>query len=404
MLTLAATVFAVALTLWALALAAGSHERWIDAVVRLYPGHVEVTARGYRENRTLDYGMQLEPGADASLDGLSDSRGWAPRLETWALAIPDREGQMGRAAWLVGIDPKRERSLTRLASSISAGRFLASPAVGASHPKGVSRPEVVLGQDLARHLKAQLGDSVILFSTDYYGSLVADRFRVVGTLSVGDSRIDGHAVLLRLDQLQSFLDFRGGLSHVALFADRGDDAGRLAGEVRSIFPRASYEVTVWPELIPDMVQFLELDSIGTWISLGILIVVVGFGILNTVLMAVFERVREFGVLRAIGMPPRQVFALVFLESAMLAGIGIGIGLAIAIPTLLWLEGNPIPMSSEAFQALSSLFHVEPVIAFTLYPIHLVVTPCVIFVVALLAALLPSLHAARSRPVDALREF
>ncbi|MFQ5697623.1 MAG: ABC transporter permease [Myxococcota bacterium] len=400
-LTLAATVFAVALTLWTLAMAAGSHERWIDAVVRLYPGHVEVAARGYRENRTLDYGMRLDPGAGARLDALADSRGWAPRLETWALAIPDREGQMGRAAWLVGIDPQRERSLTRLAASVATGRFLESRAASRV---AAPRAEVVLGRDLARHLDVGIGDRVILFSTDYYGSQAADRFRVVGTLEVGDSQIDGHVVVLRLDQLQSFLEFKGGLSHVALFADRGDDAARLAGEVRSLFSGAHYEVTAWPELIPDMVQFLELDNLGGWISVGILIVVVGFGILNTVLMAVFERVREFGVLRAIGMPPRHVFVLVFVESSLLAGIGIVIGLAVAIPAVLWLESHPIPMNDEAFQAMSSLFQIEPVIAFSLHRSHLIATPAIIFGVALLAALPPALHAARGRPVDALREI
>ena len=106
-LTAAATVFAIALTLWSLALAAGSHTRWIESSVRLYPGHIEVSALGYRENQTLDYGMTLSAEQESALDAVPDADGWAPRLESWALAIPDREGSLGRAAWVVGVDPGR---------------------------------------------------------------------------------------------------------------------------------------------------------------------------------------------------------------------------------------------------------------------------------------------------------
>jgi ABC-type lipoprotein release transport system permease subunit len=392
-LTAAATVFAIVLTIWTLALAAGSHERWIDTIVRIYPGHVEVSAEGYRENRTLDYGMRLSDESRRGLEALPEGTGWAPRLEAWALAIPDREGSLGRATWLVGVDPSRESGLSRLPTMISEGRFL----------DGDPGLEVVLGKTLAGNLDASIGDSIILLSTDYYGSQSADRFRLVGTLSVGDPTIDAYAAIVRLGDLQSFLEFKGGLSHVALFSENSEQTGLLVGDMARIFEPEQYEVTPWPELIPEVVQLMVLDDIGAWISLGILIVVVAFGILNTILMSVFERVREFGVLRAIGMRPRAVFSLVMTESALLALLGIAIGVALAIPLILWLEQNPIPMTGESYRAVAELFRIEPIIVFAVRASHFIVTPLIIFAVAMLSALPPALRASRGRPVDALRE-
>jgi len=174
--------------------------------------------------------------------------------------------------------------------------------------------------------------------------------------------------------------------------------------VERVFAPGPYEIVPWPELIPDMVQFMVLDDVGNYLTLSILIVVVAFGILNTILMSVYERVREFGVLRAVGMRPRGLFALVMAESAMLAAFGILIGLAVALPVLRWLEAHPIHMEGEQWVDFAELFGIEPVIVFALRTSHLIGAPLLILLVALVAALPPALRASRGRPVDALREM
>ena len=395
-LTAAAGVFAVVLMLWSLALAAGSHERWIDQVVRLYPGHVEVTGAGYRENRTLDYGITLASDERGALDEMGDAVGWAPRLETWALAIPDRDDATGRAAWVVGLAPEREAGLSRLADSVASGRFLAT--------ETPDELEIVLGATLAENLGVALGDQVILLAGDYYGSQSADRFRVVGLLSVGDSRFDGYASLVRIDQLQGFLVFPDGVSHVALFADESAATGAIERAVAEIFPPGPYEILAWPELIPDVVQFMILDDLGNYLMLSVLVVIVAFGLLNTILMSVFERVREFGVMRALGVRPRRVFALVVVESFLISVIGIAVGFAIGLPVMAWLAEHPLPLpGGEAAAQTMALFNLEPVILFKTTFGHVVGVTGVLLVTSFLAALPPAIRAARGRPVDALRE-
>ncbi|MCP4005726.1 MAG: ABC transporter permease [bacterium] len=396
-LTAAAGAFAAVLTILSLAMAYGSHERWIEEVVRLYPGHFEVSLDGYRENRTLDYGMELSRAAMDGLNALPESDGWAPRLESWGLVVGDEDGATGRAAWVVGVDAEREQHLTSLVSSVERGRFV-SPGSGR---------EVVLGETLAKNLGVVEGDNVILLSADYYGSQSADRFRVIGTIEVGNPEFDSYAAFVDLHQLQDFLEMGEGVSHVAVFATDPGRAEPIAVQLAEIFPDESFELLSWEELIPDVIQFMVLDDLGAYLTTGVLIIVVGFGLLNTILMSVFERVREFGVLRALGLRPSAVFKLVMIESLLLSLLGIAIGLALVIPLVLYLEQAPIPgeamgMSQDTIDAME-LFNIDAVIVFKLTMRQVIVVPLILVFVAILAALPPAIKASRGRPVDALRE-
>ena len=389
-LTAAAAVFAVVLTLVSLAAASGSHDRWIEHIVRLYPGHVEVMAQGYRDHRTFDYGMRLSDAQASALDRVAHMDGWAPRLEAWALAIPDRDDTTGRAAWVVGMDPAREGPLTRI------GRFVRDAGLLSGERR------VVLGARLAENLEVVTGDTVILLAADYYGSQSADRFHVAGTLDVGDDQVDAYAAIVDLEDLRRFVEYPGGLSHVAAFASDPREIETLRGELQRVFPRDAFEVLAWPDLLPDLYQLIVLDDLGAYLSLSVLLVVVAFGLLNTILMSVLERVREFGVMRAMGVRPRRIFALVVIEALLMSAIGLVIGFAIGIPLTLWLEQNPVSLGGNAIEAME-MFGVEPLLVFRLGADQIAVMAGILLGVAIVAALPPAVRAARGRPVDALRE-
>ena len=393
-LTAAAGVFAVVLTLYSVAIATGSHELMIDMAVRLYPGHVEASLAGYRDNRTLDYSMILPEQAEAEFDALPGLLGWSPRLESWALAIPDRDESIGRAAWLIGIDPARESGVSRIEESVVQGRFLED-----ARPTGI-----LLGETLASNLGVEVGDSLILLAGDYYGSQSADRFHVTGLLHVGDDQFDRYAALVGLETLQEFLVVPGGVSHVAFFASDSGYTERIRTRVAELLAIGDHEILAWPELIPDIVQFMILDDLSLYIILAIIIVVVAFGLLNTILMSVFERVREFGVMRALGVRPRKVFGLVLIESALISALGIAVGLLIALPGLWWVAENPMQMpGGEEMREAVEMFGIEPVMMFRLTARQVVTITGVLIVVSVISALPPALRACRGRPVDALRE-
>jgi ABC-type lipoprotein release transport system permease subunit len=394
-LTTAAGVFAMLLSMLNLSVGAGSHERWIEHAVRLYPGHYEVSLAGYREHRTLDYAMPLDDAARQGLDAIPGAQGWAPRLEAFGLISADTEQASGRGVQLFGIDAAREARFTKLVGAVDAGRV-------AARSDGGER-EIALGELLARNLGVAIGDRVIVVSADSFGSQSADRFTVVGTFHIGDDEFDGYGALVDLQVLQAFLEAEDSVSHVAVFLPESAAMASVGAGLDELFPDPSHEVLPWPELMPDLVQFMLLDDVGNWIGNSVLIVVVGFGLLNTILMSVFERVREFGVLRALGLRPRAVFALVLIESLQLTVLGIALGLALGIPLVLWLSGHPIHLTSDGAAAAVELFDLEPLILFALARDQLVTLPLLLIGIGLLAALPPAFRASRGRPVDALRE-
>ena len=139
---------------------------------------------------------------------------------------------------------------------------------------------------------------------------------------------------------------------MAVFARRGAALPALDARLRAVFPADRFEVLGWQELVPELVSFMKLNDVGDWMQNSLLLIVVAFGLLNTILMSVFERVREFGVLRALGLRPRAVFGLVVLESFLLSLIGIAMGLAVGVPLVLWLSGHPIPLTSPEMQVVA----------------------------------------------------
>jgi putative ABC transport system permease protein len=388
-LTVAAAAFATLLCLANLAISAGSQKRWIANAVGLYPGHFQVSLRGYRDSRSLDDALVLAPEQIAALDALPGA-GWAPRLEAFGLISADSEQATGRGVALFGVDVARESGLSRLLGSVQEG----APPHGAR--------EIALGDLLARNLGVAIGGTVIVVSADAFGSQAADRFRVTGTFHVGSDELDGYGAIAGLADLQDFLQAGSGLSHVAVFARDTKRLPDLGARLAAAFPADRYELLGWPELVPDLVQFIRMGDVGDWFQNGLLLIVVAFGLLNTVLMSVFERVREFGVLRALGLRPRAVFGLVVLESLLLALIGIAAGFGLGIPGVMYMEHHPISIVRADMRESFAVFGIEPVIEFGFARSELVALPLVLLGIGAFAALIPAARAARGRPVDALR--
>jgi len=392
-LTVAATVFAVFLVVVFVAMAAGVHGKMIEDSVRMHSGHLEVSGKGYLENRTLDQYVRLRPQLVTALDAQHELVGWAPRIDGFALAS---KGNATQGVMVLGLDRQREVTVSSLMSRVEKGEFL---------PAGVKRG-IVLGGRLARNLGARLGDQVLLYSVAYSQEMAYELFTVTGLLKLPEPELDRRLSVISLRDAQDFFVYGNRVSEIALLAASADGLPALRERILRALPRdpeAPVEVHLWNEVMPELEQFIFLDDAGMYIMLVILVVVVAFGILNTLLMSVLERTRELGVLLALGLRPAAIFRVVYLESLLLAVVGLGIGLALALPTVLYMQGHPIPLAGDMAQATSWL-GIEPVMTFKLKPLNPLGSVVTILGVAVVAALYPALKASRARPVDALRSL
>ncbi len=391
-LTVAATVFAVFLCVLSIATQDGVHDKMIEDAVRIQSGHVQISGAGYLEKRTLEQYVELTPELLARLDATPGVRGVAPRVVGFGL-ISKESATYGVA--LYGVDPAREPLVSSLIERMVEGEFVAD-----------GEGTVVLGQRLARNLGAEIGDELLLYSSAYSLETAYELFRVAGIMRLPEAALDRTLAVLSLRDAQQFFAYGNKVSEVSLLAD---DAGQVPPLLAALGgdlvggDGAALEVHPWNEVMPEIEQFIFIDDASAYIVLAILVVVVGFGILNTILMSVLERTRELGVMLALGLRPGSIFRVVYLESMLLAGVGTAIGLGLAIPFARYLERNPIPLEGEMADAMA-LIAMDPIITFVLHPRTPLRVGLVIGVVAALAALYPAVKASRARPVDALRSL
>ena len=395
-LSVAATVFAIFLVVLSVGMADGVHEKMIEDAVRISSGHVAISGAGYRENMTLEQFVPWDGRVEAAIEGAEGLRGWAPRITSFALLSLDDRSQGGM---IVGVDPVRERSVTRFSEKLAEGRFL-----GDNWAPG--ERELVLGRKLAAKLGAELGDKVLLYGVAYSLETAYELFTLVGTLALPDPRMEKGLAIIHLADASDFYVYEGKITEVALLATDANHSDLLLSQVTAALDAdfaGTLEVQGYAEMMPELVQFILLDDAGMYVTLVILIVVVGFGILNTILMAILERAHELGVVLALGLRPAKLFRMIYLESLMLAGVGLAIGLSLAVPLLAWLHGIEIPISGD-MSKMTEFIGMEPVMTFTLRAANPIISTLTILFVAALAALYPALKASRARPVEALRSL
>jgi putative ABC transport system permease protein len=389
-LTVAATVFAVVLVMFSVAMGAGTHGKMIEDSVRVNSGHVQITGPGYLEKRTLEQYVVYDQALALKIERTPGVIGQAPRVVSFGLLS---RGNATRGIAVLGVDPLREPSVTTLPGRVLAGRFLA--------PGGVR--EIVLGERLASVVSAQIGDEVLLYSVAYSLENAYDLFRVVGIMKLPEADLDRSLAAISLAEAQRFFVYGDRVSEVAVLVDDPDHVDEVAAALREAVAGRDAEVHTWRDSMPELEQIIFLDDAGLYILLAILVIVVAFGILNTILMAVLERKRELGVVLALGLRPAALFRIVYLESLMLAAVGLVMGLAIAFPLVIWLEGHPVPLTGENAAAME-LFGVTPEMTWKLKPKNPIGSSLTVLGVALLAALYPAVKASRGRPADALRSL
>ncbi len=381
-LTMAGGVLLCSLSL---GLSEGTYSNLIDMFTRDRTGHIQVHKEDYLDKPSLYKtlgNLDLMGERIASLPGVE---GWAPRVFSPTLAAV---GKKTAGAQVVGVHPLREASATRLKGRVSAGRFLSE------QPSG----EVMLGRGLAGVLKAQVGDEIVLIGQAADGSIANDLFRVVGT--IGDSKDVRERITcyMHIKTAQAFLALEGRVHELAVVLTDHTKSASMAGVVRGALDDPSLDVAPWQVVEAAFYQAMRADLKGTWISLGIIMAIVGIGVLNTVLMTILERTREFGVLRALGTRPKDVFKLIVLETVYLSVLSILLGGAAGLAGnyLLSVYGivYPIPIEYGGFM----IDRMVGKVSFQAFWVPTAIT----IGTAVVVSVFPALRAARVTPVKAMR--
>lgn len=310
----------------------------------------------------------------------------APRLLAWGLASVD---ESSAGASLRGIDVERERDVSEIHEHVLDGRWLRP---GEDHA-------VVLGRRLVRTLGASVGDELFVLSQGADGGMAYGLYTVVGILgNVGDLT-DRTAVFLTDAAYRDLMAVPGGAHQIVVRRPDGVELDPAAGNVRGLLP--GLDVKTWREIAPTLASMLDSARSGMIVMVLIVYITIAILILNAMLMAVFERVREFGVLKALGAGPGEVLAMVWLESAIQVGLAVAIGLAIGWPGAWLLERHGIDMGMVGGTSIMGIAMDER--WYGLITSDVFITPvAALLAIVCLAVAYPAARAALIRPVDAMR--
>ena len=326
LLTAAAMALGLALLMFTRSLADGGHEDWINAGVRMGAGHVLFQAPGYRESRSLDdrlSGIQTR-AAIAALDALEGPL--APMATTIRLSTNGLASSASSALPVVihGVNPETEASFSHAAERITEGRYLEQD----------DRLAAYVGQGVAERLGLSLGSRFVLTAQSTDGEIQGQLARVVGVFRTGLPEVDEGVVHIPIATARSWLGAADDATTVGAILPTSGVVPEVVRAVRSDVEGEDIRVLGWREAYPQLDAALRIDDYGDYVFLGILFAIVALAVLNTVLMAVLHRKREFGVLQALGLTPAETGLLVFTEGLMLTALAGVVGM-IAGAALTW---------------------------------------------------------------------
>jgi ABC-type lipoprotein release transport system permease subunit len=403
-LTVTAMIFSNVLLVFMISLQFGSYDMMIANTLQGFSGHLQVQALGYQDNPRLRTSI---PAIDSLAQALQQNLRQAvpgarvaPRAATFALASSERRSF---GIQLIGVRPAVERGVSTLPGLVTSGRYL----------RDETGAEIVIGSVMARNLKAGVGDEITLLGSGRDGSFAAGIVMVVGVFDSGSPEMDRGFAEVPLGYFQETFAMGDHGNSIAVAVDRLADvppAVRVAAGVASardgpagdLLEGVAGKLVVldWNDLYPGLRQAIQADLFSGWFMYGVLILLVAFSVLNTQLMSVLERTREFGVISALGIRPRKLAALVMLETALMALLGLGLGLLLGwlVAQFFNVHGFSYPGMEEVAERYNLPGEMYPSVTFG----TLLLGPSVVFGFCLLAAVYPALRLFRLRPVAAMR--
>lgn len=388
LLTLMALGAGLAAYLFLSGLAAGFYFQMRDNSANLLTAHVQIETKNFRDE--YDAKSTLVQ-TDTLLDRVRTDplvAAAAPRLQTQAMVSSPVKSE---PATLYGVDPAAERNVTQLHEKLREGNYLT----------GGRAREVVVGAKLAERLKVRLGEKIVVMAPAADGSLGSAALRIVGIFDTGNDLLDQTVMISNIAAIRDMLVVPTEALTIAIKLHDIETADTASAAFGSKLTAANQQAVTWKQLVPEVVQLLDLIRIELRIILSVVFAIVALGVANTLLMAVLERTKEFGMQLSLGTRPAQIVRTVLYESLVLGIFGLAVGLILGALIVGYFHAFGFDLSAYA-AATRSIPGLTSVVYPTIGFANVWLPILALLVTSMLAALYPAWRAARLNPVEALR--
>jgi ABC-type lipoprotein release transport system permease subunit len=381
-------VAAISVGVWAMIFMTSLMRGMVNEMVRdgidALPGMVQVHHPDYRDDPSIVNSLSMTDTKIAARFADASFAGWASRVRVPGIVSSEQDS---RGVTLYGVDPAQEKSLHAVGSTVVAGRELEGPA-----DKGV-----VIGRELAEKLDTELGKRIVLMSQDPDNEIADRGYRIVGIFEASLAVHEETMVFAGKETLQGMLGIDDRVSEIAVLGDDYRNVGPLRDDV---FRRVGEgtQVLAWQDLNAYLGTMIAVMDGFVLVWMIVVFLALSFGLVNTLVMAVFERVREIGLMLALGMQPASILMQIIVESIMLLVIGLAIGNALAWMSIVPLQdGIDISIVAEGME----MFGASSILYPELEVRDAVTANIVVLFLGFLASLSPAWRASRYQPIEAI---
>ncbi|WP_413111455.1 ABC transporter permease [Thaumasiovibrio sp. DFM-14] len=365
----------------------GAINSMVQNAIAYQTSHLQLHHAEYIKDPDLQWIIPADIIIAQQLDDNRNIEAWSGRFVVNGMVASARSS---RGVRINGVDRSAEAAVVPIESAITQGQWLGQDG---RHP-------VVLSERLAQRLRLRLGSKVVLTFSDVDGAVSGAAFRVVGLFETPSSAFDDSQIYVRHHELTA-LAGKHGWHEMAIILARPDSVTEVIRQLDQAMLALPVKVRGWREIQPVLAAILEQMSVSVGVMIGIFVVAMGFGIINIMLMAVFERTREFGVLMAIGMQKQRLFVLIMLETLMLSLVGVLSGLSITYLLMEYLSKHGYSLEAMA-DGLGNMGVNTIIFPYVNNSDYGMVIGAVV-VAAFCAALYPARHILKQHPVDAMAE-
>ena len=381
-------VFSNVLLVFMMSLQFGMYGLMVDNGLKAFTGHIQIQAPAYVDDQKMRQTVPDVVALAESLRASLQSDFVSARAQTFVLASSE-DRSYGIA--IIGVEPEFEPGVSSIPGLVKEGRFLESD----------DATEIVIGKTLAKNLRIGLGDELTLLGSGLDGSFAAAVVNVVGIFDSGVEDLDRSIAEIPMGLFQDTFFMEGAGHQIVITAPNIDLVPELKARVQALVPKdESHVVHDWNRLQPGLRQAIQADMSSSFAMYAVLVILVAFSVLNTQLMSVLERTREFGIVMSLGLKPGRLGRLVILETALMGLMGVVLGaIAGAIVTYYFtINGLSLPGMDEMAAQFNLPARMYPQISIA----TLLAGPMIVFLFSLLASLYPALRLRWLHPVEAMR--
>jgi len=389
-ITLAAIALSITLVQAFHNLASGVYARMIDAGVRAGSGHLALYHPGYVGSRDEQLSFPLD-GLQQQADTLAGVLAALPRVYLPGLAQSSRES---RGILLTGVDPEAEQPVNPFLKGLPPEQRL----------RGLESRDAVVGNRLLKELKLKPGQKLVITVQSRSGELASDLFRIRGVVETGLKEIDSSLIMVGRQRAAALAGMPGEVHELAVVLTSPAAESQVLPPLRRLIAgRAGVELVGWDRAMPNLANAIKLDYASQKFIFVIILVIVTIGVVNTLLMSVMERIREFGVILAVGATPGRLRRLILAEALLLGGCALVVGCLFGSLATWYLVEVGIDLRNfvpDTLEFGGVIF--EPVLRAGWDLRYMTQIALFVVLLSLLAALYPAVKAGRITPVEAMR--